>query len=149
MITDRELICSDKQTVTADAVSVDSIYVGGLFGADRGRHMRAFCQVEASFTPDANATGITFEVIAADDGALTSNVVSLYSVTVPNGVGNAGLANGKRVIDIPLPPLPKDYLGFRYTTNAGDYTTGKVTAGIVCGTDVAQSTRPYAESHGF
>jgi len=150
MNTDKELLCSDKQAITADAVSTDAILWTGLSGADRTRNLRAFCQIETSFTPDGAATGITFEIIAADNTALTTNVVSLYSTgAILNGASNVNLAAGKRVIDQPMPATSKAYVGFRYTTNVGDYTTGKVTAGLVIGTETPQADRPAAESHGF
>lgn len=150
MNTDRELLCSEKQAITADAVSTDAILMKGLLGADRSRNLRAFCQVEADFTPDGAATGITFEIIQADNAALTTNVQSLYSSgAIANGASNVNLKAGKRIIDVPLPKVTKDYLGFRYTTNAGDYTTGRVTAGLVVGTDTALSERPLGETHGW
>lgn len=150
MNTDKELLCSEKQAVTADAVSTDSILMTGNLGADRTRNLRAVCQIETGFTPDGAATGITFEVIEADNAALTSNVVSLYSTgAIANGASNVNLAAGKRVIDIPMPKVSKAYLGFRYTTNAGDYTTGAVTSGLVVGTDTPLADRPSFESHGF
>jgi len=149
MNTDKELLCSEKQAITADAVSTDGLLWSGLLGADRTLPLRLFAQIETSFTPDGAATGITFEVIGADNAALTTNVVSLYSVTVTNGASNVNLVAGTRVIDIPLPATIKAYVGFRYTTNAGDYTTGKVTAGAVIGTETPQSLRPALESHGF
>lgn len=146
MNTDKELLCSEKQAITADAVSTDSILMTGNLGADRTRNLRAFCQVETAFTPDGSATGATFELIQADDAALTSNVESLYS---SGAVANANLTAGRRAIDIPLPRVSKAYIGFRYTTNAGDFTTGAVTAGLVVGTDTALADRPSFESHGF
>jgi hypothetical protein len=149
MNTDKQLLCSDKQAVTVDTVSTDSILVTGLAGADRGRRMRAFCQIETGFTPDGAATGITFEVIEADNAALTAGVVSLFSRTVVNGAGAVNLAVGQRPIDVALPPLSKAYLGFRYTTNAGDYTAGRVTAGVTSTTDSPVQSRPPAESHGY
>lgn len=149
MAIDNELLVSDKQAVTADAVSTDAISIANLLGADRSRNLRCFCQVETSFTPDGAATGITFEIIGADNSALNSSVVSLYSVTVTNGSSNVNLAAGKSIFDQPLPKTNKAWLGYRYTTNAGDYTTGKVTGGITLGTDTALADRPTYETHGF
>ena len=149
MNTDKELLCSEKQAITADAVSTDSILMTGNFGADRARNLRAVCQIETSFTPDGAATGITFAFISADNAALTTNVTTLYTVTVLNGSSNVNLAAGQRPIDIPLPALTQAYVGFKYTTNVGDYTTGKVTAGLMIGTDTPYQLRPTAESHGF
>lgn len=146
MNTDKELLCSEKQAITADAVSTDSILMTGNLGADRARNLRAICQIETAFTPDGTATGATFEVIEADNAALTTNVVSLHS---SGAVANANLTAGNRVIDIPMPKVSKAYLGFRYTTNAGDFTAGAVTAGLVLGTDTALADRPAYESHGF
>lgn len=146
MNTDRELLCSDKQAVTADAVSTDSILMSGLSGYDRATRLRAFAQIETAFAAGAGMTGMTTEIIGADDAALTSNVVSLYS---SGAVANANLTVGNRLVDQPLPATTKAYIGFRYTTNGGDATAGKVTAGLVIGTETPQASRPTAESHGF
>jgi hypothetical protein len=100
MNTDKELLCSEKQAITSTPlVSTDSVLVTGLTGLDRGRHLRAFAQVETALSGGAG-TGITAEIIQADDAALTTNVQSLYTT------GNIVTANaplGTRLIDQPLP----------------------------------------------
>lgn len=146
MNTDKELLASEKQAITAAAVSTDSILMTGNLGADRSRNLRAFAQIETAFVAGTGMTGATFEIIQADNAALTTNVESLYS---SGAVANAGLTAGNRVIDTPLPRVSRPYLGFRYTTNGGNATAGTVTSGLVIGTDTAFADRPIAETHGF
>ena len=149
MNTDKELLCSEKQALTATAVSTDSIYMAGLVGASRARNLRCVAQVETSLT-GGTATGITVEIIQADNAALTTNVVSLGSTgVVANGASNVNVAAGSRLLDVPLPPVSQPYLGFRYTMATGPYAAGVITAGIVIGTETPFQQRPLHNSHGF
>lgn len=143
MNTDRELLASERQNVIATpVVSTDSIVVVGTPGISRARGLRAFAQVEASFTGGAG-TGITVELIQADNAALTANVEALGS----SGVQSIVIA-GTRLLDIPLPEFTKPYAGFRYTSAGGAYAAGRITAGFVIGSDTPYQSRPAAESHG-
>ncbi len=146
MNTDKELLCSEKQAITATAVSTDSIFMTGLAGADRTRNLRCIVQVETSLTGGA-ATAITVEIIQADNAALTANVVSL-GTTGPVASG-ATVAAGSRLLDTPLPAVTKPYLGFRYTMTGGSFGAGAITAGLVVGTETPFQQRPVANSHGF
>lgn len=144
MITDRELTASDKQTVTSTPlVSTDSIIVSGLLGLSRARNLRAYAQVETSFS-GGTGTGMTVELIQADNAALTSNVESLATSGVKSTV-----SAGNRLLDVPLPEFTKPYAGFRYTSATGAYGAGAITAGFAIGTETPQASRPVAESHGF
>lgn len=146
MNTDKELLCSEKQAITGTAVSTDSVLVRGLAGSDRTLNLRAFAQVETALSGGAG-TGITVEIIQADDAALTSNVQSLYSTG--NQANGAATAAGSRLVDTPMPAFTKPYAGFRYTAAGGAYGAGAITAGFVIGTESPFGTRPAAESHGF
>jgi hypothetical protein len=146
MNTDKELLCSDKQAITSTPlVSTDSVIVTGLLGADRGRHMRAFAQIETALSGGAG-TGITAEVIQADDAALTTNVQSLYTT---GNIVTASAPLGTRLIDIPFPAFTKAYAGFRYTSAGGAYGAGAITAGFVAGTSTPEASRIKPETHGF
>lgn len=143
MNTDKELLCSEKQAVTATAVSTDSVIVTGLLGADRSRNLRAFAQVETAFT-GGTGTGMTVEIIQADDAALTTNVQSLYSSGSVTTV-----TAGSRIVDQPMPAFTKAYAGFRFTPTTGAYAAGAITAGFTTSSETPLAQRPTYETHGF
>lgn len=146
MNTDRELLCSEKQAITSTPlVSTDGILVQNLMGLDRTSPLRAFAQVETALS-GGTGTGITVEIIGADNAALTTNVVSLYTT---GNVLTAAAPVGTRLVDQPYPYTTKAYVGFRYTSATGAYAAGKITAGFVIGTETPQALRPTPESHGF
>ncbi|WP_028970152.1 Bbp16 family capsid cement protein [Sphingomonas sp. URHD0057] len=147
MNTDRELLCSEKQAITSTPlVSTDSVLLtGSTLGLTRGRHLRAFAQIETALAGGAG-TGITAEIIGADDAALTSNVVSLYS---SGNIVNASAPVGTRLIDQPMPATTKAYVGFRFTSAGGAYASGAITAGFLLGTETPQANRPAYQAHGF
>jgi hypothetical protein len=146
MNTDKELLASEKQAITSTPlVSPDSILMTGLLGMDRTSPLRAFAQIETALSGGAG-TGITVEVIQADNAALTTNVESLYSSgNIVTATANAN----RRLVDIPVPRATKAYLGFRYTSAGGAYGAGAITAGLVVGVDTPLADRPAYESHGF
>lgn len=149
MLTDKELLASEKQAITGTAVSTDAILMTGLVGIDRTHNLRCFAQVESDLSGGA-ATGITVEVIQADNAALTTNVVSLGSTgAIVNGTSNVNVKAGSRLLDVPLPAVTKPYLGFRYTPAGGNYGAGTITAGLVTGTETPAQLRPVANSQGF
>lgn len=146
MNTDKELLASERQAITGTAVSADSVIVRGLGGYGRATSLRAFAQVRDALAGGA-ATGLTVELIEADDAALTVNVRSLHTTgVVPAG---AGVAQGRRLIDVAVPEFTKPFAGFRYTPAGGAFASGAITAGFVLGTETPQAARPVAESHGF
>lgn len=147
MNTDRELLCSEKQAITSTPlVSTDSILLTGIgLGLTRGRHMRAFAQVETALS-GGTGTGITAEIIGADDAALTSNVVSLYTT---GSILTASAPVGTRLIDQPVPFTTKAYLGFRYTSATGAYGAGAITAGLTPVVETPLASRPTFQAHGF
>jgi hypothetical protein len=147
MNTDRELLCSEKQAITATPlVSTDSILLTGVsLGLTRARHMRAFAQVETALAGGAG-TGITVELIGADDAALTSNIVSLLTT---GNIVTASAPVGTRVLDQPVPYTTKPYIGFRYTSAGGAYGSGNITAGLALSVETPLANRPTFQAHGF
>lgn len=129
MYTDRELTASDSQVITATAVSTDSIVLNGFsLGRAYSPDLRAYAQVDQNFTASGAAT-LTVEIIQADNGALTTNVQSLYS---SGALALAALTTGSEqfLIDVPMPKVTKPYVGFRYTVATGPMTAGQITAGF-------------------
>ena len=140
MITDRELTCSNEQAVTVTAVSIDSVALDGLYLGRADDNLRAYAQVDVDFTAGGAAT-LTIEVIQATNGALTTNVDSLWS---SGAIALAGLKAGGKAfeVDTPMPKNTKAFVGFRYTVATGPMTAGKITAGFVPGTPTALDDRP-------
>lgn len=147
MNTDRELLCSDKQAITSTPlVSTDSVILTGVnLGLTRGRHLRAFAQVETALS-GGTGTGITVEIIGADDAALTSNIVSLYTT---GSILTASAPVGTRLVDQPIPFTTKAYIGFRYTSATGAYGAGNITAGFAVNIETPLASRPAFQAHGF
>lgn len=139
MYTDRENTFSADQVVTATAVSTDSVLIANR-NIGRGGPSRIYAQVSnpAGVTA-AGAATVTFEVITADDGALTTNVTSLYT-TGP--IGKAALTPGARPLDIVTPNTSQPYIGVRYTVATGPLTAGTFDSGIVETTENPTNTRP-------
>lgn len=54
----------------------------------------------------------------------------------------AGAAAGTRLLDVPLPDVAQQYIGFQYVITVGAMTAGAVTSAIVAGTDRNSSTIP-------
>ncbi|UUL83453.1 Bbp16 family capsid cement protein [Sphingomonas qomolangmaensis] len=143
MLTDKELLCSEWQAITGAAVSDDSLLMRDLVGADRTRKLRCFAAVEADFA--GAATGITVDMIQADNSALTANVEVLGTT----GAIAADLLGQRVLVDTPLPATTKPYFGFRFTPQGGSFTAGSITAGLTTGIETRSAERPRFETHGY
>lgn len=138
MITDKFLRVSDAQAVTTTAVSTDSIDLGTARDIGEGQDLFMNFAVGTAF---AGGTSVTFEVIVADNAALTSNPVVVGSSAA---VVTAGLTAGKMEavrINPQVGSLGKRYMGARYTVS-GTYTAGTVTADVV--SDIQDGRKSYA-----
>lgn len=127
MITDKNLRVSTDQAVTTTAVSSDTIDLSVARDIGEGHNLLMNFAVTEAF---AGGTSTTFEVIIADNAALTSNVTVVGS---SNAVATASLPLGTNVavrINPLIGSLGKRYIGARYTVS-GTNTAGKVTADIV------------------
>ncbi|WP_288080818.1 Bbp16 family capsid cement protein [Pseudomonas sp.] len=127
MITDKFLRVSDAQAVTTTAVSTNTIdlSVNRDIGEGNGLYMNFV--VGTAF---AGGTSVQFEIIVADDAALTSNVQVVGASPV---VATAGLTAGHSEavrMNPQIGALGKRYAGARYTV-VGTMTAGTVTADVV------------------
>lgn len=127
MITDKLLRVSTDQAVTTTAVSTDTIDLSVARDMGEGGEITMNFAMTEAF---AGGTSTKFEVIIADNAALSSNVVVVGS---SDAVITADLTLGKNVavrINPQIGSTGKRYMGARYTVS-GTNTAGKVTADIV------------------
>lgn len=127
MITDKALRVSTDQAVTTTAVSTDTIDLSQARDMGEGGEITMNFAMTEAF---AGGTSTKFEVIIADNAALSSNVVVVGS---SDAILTANLTLGTNVavrINPQIGSLGKRYMGARYTVS-GTNTAGKVTADIV------------------
>lgn len=134
MILDRQLIVSNAQAVTATAVSTDSIdtqLASPIRDIGTGEEMRMVitCGLAALA---AGAATVTFELVQADDAALTTNVEVLSAT---GAIPKATIVAGYTAMDTVVPRNTRRYIGVRYTVGTGPLTQGTFTAGLVHDTD--------------
>ena len=122
------------QAVTASAVSTNSydtgpLTLGGNQPGDPGRGEELFVAISTLVAAAAaGAATVTFQVIQADDAALTTNVDILAQ---SNAIPKATLAAGALVLlQVPgaRPLAPRRYIGVQYTVGTGPLTAGSFTA---------------------
>lgn len=124
---DVQALFSDKQVVTTTAVSTNS-YDTLATRRNLGRTgQRVRFTTDAAVTA-AGAATVTFEVIQADDAALTTNVTVIAS---SGPIGKAALGLGTSGFDVSMPDTTQRYVGARYTVATGPLTAGTFTAAIV------------------
>lgn len=116
---------SNLQAVTATAVSTDAINTGLPNRALAvGRPLILTTQVGTAATA-AGAATVQFEIISADDAALTTNVTSHY---ITAAIGKATLVAGYRITMVAPPDGGgnkfRQYVGARYTVATGPLTAG-------------------------
>ena len=123
---DNFTIVSTAQAITATAVSTDSIDIQ-LPNRDLSAGKEFYmCAQWGTAATAAGAATVTFEIISADDAALTSGVVSH---TTSATIGKATLVPGYRVaLTMPMGTKSKRYVGMRYTVATGPLTAGTVTS---------------------
>lgn len=127
MITDKNLRVSTDQAVTTTAVSTDTIDLSVARDIGEGHDLYMHFDISETFT---GGTSTNFEVIIADNAALSSNVVVIGS---SGAIATAGLTATTNIavrLNPQIGSLGKRYLGARYTVS-GTNTAGKVTADIV------------------
>jgi len=120
MITDKLLRVSTDQAVTTTAVSTDTIDLSVARDMGEGGEITMNFAMTEAF---AGGTSTKFEVIIADNAALSSNVVVVGS---SDAVITADLTLGKNVavrINPQIGSTGKRYMGARYTVS-GTNTAG-------------------------
>jgi len=119
----------DQAVTTGTQASTDSIdLLSALDNPGRsGIQMRAIVKVTTAF---AGGTSLKAQLIQSANSDLSSPDVLIDGPVV----AEANLTAGATLFDYPLPDVTKRYIGFQYVT-VGTHTAGKVTGGIVGGTD--------------
>jgi len=138
MITDKLLRVSTDQAVTTTAVSTDTVDLSIARDMGEGGDLYMNFAMTEAF---AGGTSTNFEIIIADNAALSSNVVVIGA---SGAIVTADLTLGKNVavrLNPQIASLGKRYLGARYTVS-GTNTAGKVVADIVM--DVQDGKKFYA-----
>lgn len=127
MITDKFLRVSDAQALTTTAVSTDAIDLSTARDMGEGNDLYMHFAVGTAF---AGGTSVKFEIIMADNAALTTNPVVIGST---DAIVTASLVAAYTTavrVNPQIKSLGKRYLGARYTI-VGTYTAGTVTADVV------------------
>lgn len=123
METDRQLLLSKDQAITASAASTDIYDAGGVTALGSGQPLYPFLRVTEAFN---TLTSLTIAVQSHDDSAFGAPT-TLFSVSV-------ALAGLTLNAVIPLPGLPagprEQWYRFYYTVVGSNPTTGKITAGF-------------------
>lgn len=141
---DKNLMMADEQTMVATATvatltgksislgAAGTDDLGNAIGYDPGRgcNVQLLFQIVTTFAASGGAANVTFELIMADDEALTSNVVVLSKTPA---IAKASLVAGYKVrLGTHLPAGINDaYLGARFTVDTNDGTAGKFTCALV------------------
>lgn len=100
----------------------------------KGEPVEMLCQIIEAVV--GTSSTIKFELVMADDAALTSNLVVLADSGL---IAEATLVAGYRCrLAVPRGGITKRYLGMRYTVGTATTTAGTVTAGIVRDQNTAQ-----------
>jgi hypothetical protein len=127
MFTDINLRVSTNQAITSTAVSTDKVDLGTNRDIGEGENLYMNFAVPTALT---GGTSVNFEVVVADDAALTTNVTVIGA---SGAIAAASLVTGFNTA-VRLQPqfgsLGRRYLGARYTV-VGTFGAGTVTADIV------------------
>lgn len=125
------------QAVTATAVSTNTVdaaplALGGNTPFDSGVGENMYIDISTLVAATAaGAATVRFELIQADDAALTTNVEVLAA---SGDIGKASLTVGAKV-QLRFPPngaySPRRYWGLRYTVSTGPLTAGSFFAALV------------------
>lgn len=130
MIDDKYERFATGQAVTTQAVSTNSYHLTALRDVARGRavKVRHACTVTAG--TGAGATHMDFEIVQADNAALSSGlaVVDTLRVAIADLV-----AGWDQVVAIPKNQLTKLYIGVRFTPVGGAFNAGAYDSHLIDG----------------
>lgn len=128
MIQDKDLLCSDDQTLAFNVGNVASSNVIDLAkaGVGRGEPIKVFCQMTADFDSTGD-TGTLQVKLQTDSDEAFGSAVNLVDT---GALAQATCVKGYRPIDIYLPNNVKRYVRFYYTVGTANGTGGTITAGL-------------------
>lgn len=128
MILDKDLLCSDNQTLAFNIGNAASSNVIDLAkaGVGRGEPIKVFCQMTADFDSTGD-TGTLQVKLQTDSDEAFGSAVNLVDT---GALAQATCVKGYRPIDIYLPNNVKRYVRFYYTVGTANGTGGTITAGL-------------------
>lgn len=138
MITDALLRVSSAQALTTTAVSTDKIDLSVARDIGEGQDLYMNFAVVTQLT---GGTSVNFEVVVADDAAISTNVTVIGS---SGAIATAALVAGYNTavrLNPSIASLGRRYLAARYTI-VGTYSAGAVTADVV--SDIQDGRKSYA-----
>lgn len=141
MITDKLLLVSSAQAVTASAVSTDKVDLSQARDIGEGEDLFMLFSVDTAFTA-AGAATMEMQVVVADDAALTTNVTVIGTT---GAIGKASLTAGATFaarLNPQIASLGRRYFGANYVVATGPMTAGAVTANVVH--DIQDGRKSYA-----
>lgn len=129
MILDKDLLCSDDQTVGINTGSVASTNVIDLAkaGVGRGEPIKVFCQMTEAFACTTPGATVAVKLQTDDNADFSSPTDLITSATLTSATAVAGY----RPIDTALPSNVEQYIRFYYTVATQNATGGKITAGLL------------------
>ncbi len=129
MIQDKDLLCSDDQTLAFNIGNAASANVIDLAkaGVGRGEPIKVFCQITSDFdsTEDAGTLQVKLQS-DSDEGMATSLVTHVDT----GALAQATCVKGYKPIDIYLPNNVQRYVRFYYTVGTANGSGGTITAGL-------------------
>lgn len=128
MIQDKDLLCSDDQTLAFNIGNAASSNVIDLAkaGVGRGEPIKVFCQLTTDFD-SAGDTGTLQVKLQTDSDDAFGTAVDLVDT---GALAQATCVAGYRPIDIYLPNNVKRYVRFYYTVGTANGSGGTITAGL-------------------
>ncbi len=128
MIQDKDLLCSDDQTLAFNIGNAASSNLIDLtkVGVGRGEPIKVFCQLTADFDSTGD-TGTLQVKLQTDSDEAFGSAVNLVDT---GALAQATCVKGYRPIDIYLPNNVKRYVRFYYTVGTANGTGGTITAGL-------------------
>ena len=129
MIQDKDLLCSDDQTLAINIGSVASTNVIDLAkaGVGRGEPIKVFCQMTEAFACTTPGATVAVKLQTDDNADFSSPTDLITSATLTSATAVAGY----RPIDTALPSNVEQYIRFYYTVATQNATGGKITAGLL------------------
>ena len=129
MYLDGQNLFSEKQAITAAAVSTNVIDTSKARDIGTGEEFYIMVQVTTSFTDSGSDSTLAVALVTDNNESLSTPATIRTLVTLP-ALTAAGTTLFFRIEPQGLVPFER-YIGLSYTPANGNLTTGAITAGIV------------------
>lgn len=130
MIVDKELLCSEDQTLAfniGNAASTNYIDLQKA-GFGKGEPIKVFCQLTADFGSTGNTGTLQVKLQSDSNTGFATNLISHVDT---GAVAQATCVKGYRPIDVYLPLNCQRYVRFYYTIGTANGTGGTISAGLL------------------